>query len=191
MRAAGAFLREDPEATLTVVGAPPRGGEGHLAELRAAVDSSVVGERIFLVGHRPDAAAAMADFDLLAVPSLAEPFGTVAAEAAAAGVPVVATATGGLTEVVLDGETGLLVPSGDAEALAAAVAGLLRDPGRLAGLGRRAHAEAARFAPERYAAVRQYTEQPVRQGVLERPWDRLIGGIVLGSEAFARPMVSR
>jgi hypothetical protein len=36
--------------------------------------------------------------------------------------------------------------------------------------------------------VRQYTEQPVRQGVLERPWDRLVGGLVLGSETFARQL---
>jgi putative transposase len=41
---------------------------------------------------------------------------------------------------------------------------------------------------ERRAAVRQYTEQPVRQGVLERPWDRLVGGLVLGSETFARAL---
>jgi REP element-mobilizing transposase RayT len=45
-----------------------------------------------------------------------------------------------------------------------------------------------RTEAERCAAVRQYTEQPIRQGVLERPWDRLVGGIVLGSEAFARQL---
>ena len=48
-----------------------------------------------------------------------------------------------------------------------------------------------RTPAERCAAVRQYTEQPVRQGVLERPWDRLIGGLVLGSEAFARQLRKR
>lgn len=45
-----------------------------------------------------------------------------------------------------------------------------------------------RTQAERLAAVREYTEQPVRQGVLERPWDRLVGGLVLGSEAFARQL---
>jgi hypothetical protein len=45
-----------------------------------------------------------------------------------------------------------------------------------------------RTQAERCAALREYTEQPVRQGVLERPWDRLVGGIVLGSEAFARQL---
>ena len=42
-----------------------------------------------------------------------------------------------------------------------------------------------RSEAERCAALRQYTEQPVRQGVLERPWDRLVAGLVLGSESFA------
>jgi REP element-mobilizing transposase RayT len=41
---------------------------------------------------------------------------------------------------------------------------------------------------ERCTALRQYTEQPVRQGALERPWDRLVGGVVLGSEIFARQL---
>ena len=41
---------------------------------------------------------------------------------------------------------------------------------------------------ERRAAFRQYTEQPIRQGVVERPWDRLVGGLVLGTEAFARQL---
>lgn len=151
VRAAGTFLREHPEATLTLVGAPPPGGESYEEELREAVASSDVGERIELTGYRPDAAGAMVEFDLLAVPSLAEPFGTVAAEAAAAGVPVVASEVGGLPEVVLDGESGVLVPAGDVQALAGAVTSLLDQPERLLALGRRAHAEAQRFAPERYA----------------------------------------
>ncbi len=45
-----------------------------------------------------------------------------------------------------------------------------------------------RTEAERQAALREYTEQPVRQGVLERPWDRLIAGMVLGSEAFAKKL---
>ena len=44
---------------------------------------------------------------------------------------------------------------------------------------------------ERRAALREYTEQPVRQGVVERPWDRLIAGMVLGTEAFARELGRR
>jgi hypothetical protein len=45
-----------------------------------------------------------------------------------------------------------------------------------------------RSETEQCTALRQYTEQPVRQGALERPWDRLVGGLVLGSEIFARQL---
>jgi glycosyltransferase involved in cell wall biosynthesis len=53
------------------------------------------------------------------------------------GVPVIASAVGGLPEVVIDGETGLLIPPGDEEALARALEALLRDPERGAEMGRR------------------------------------------------------
>jgi len=43
-----------------------------------------------------------------------------------------------------------------------------------------------RTVAERRAALREYTEQPVREGAIERPWDRLVAGVVLGTEAFAR-----
>jgi glycosyltransferase involved in cell wall biosynthesis len=150
-RAAAAFLGGRPEASLTIVGEPPAGGEGYEDELRRAVANSGVAERIELAGFRPDAAAAMRGFDVLAVPSFAEPFGTVAAEAAAAGVPVVASRVGGLTEVVLDGETGVLVEPGDPGALAAAIGAVLDDPPRRQAMAERAYAESERFAPERYA----------------------------------------
>ena len=57
--------------------------------------------------------------DIAVVPSLSESFGLVALEALACGVPVIATAVGGLKEVVVDGECGLLVPPGDGLGLAA------------------------------------------------------------------------
>lgn len=81
------------------------------------------------------------------VPSVwPEPFGMVAVEAMTAGVPVVASATGGLVDIVDDGVTGLLVPPGDAAALAAAVRKLVDNPDEARRLGRAAAARAGRFA---------------------------------------------
>jgi alpha-maltose-1-phosphate synthase len=70
-----------------------------------------------------------------ACPSVYEPFGLINLEAMACGTPVVASAVGGIPEVVVDGETGLLVPPGDPGILAAALGRLLADPARGARLG--------------------------------------------------------
>ena len=79
----------------------------------------------------------------------AEPFGIVAIEAAAAGKPIVASAIGGLRDIVLDGETGLLVPPGDGEALRAALARMIGDARLRARMGEAARRRALDFAPQR------------------------------------------
>ncbi len=84
--------------------------------------------------------------DLCLMPSRHESFGMVALEAMACGVPVVASRVGGLTVTVQDGVTGLLVPEGDAGALADGIAALLEDEGRRGALGRQAMEWARRFA---------------------------------------------
>jgi glycosyltransferase involved in cell wall biosynthesis len=77
-----------------------------------------------------------AEAELAAVPSLYEGFSLPAVEAMACGVPIVATTGGALPEVVgRDGETGLLVPPGDASALALALGRALDDPGMRARIG--------------------------------------------------------
>ena len=73
--------------------------------------------------------------DLYVHPALMEGFGIAVLEAMAMRKPVVATTTGGLPEIVQDGETGMLVPPGDADALARAVSSLLQDPARRRQLG--------------------------------------------------------
>jgi glycosyltransferase involved in cell wall biosynthesis len=80
---------------------------------------------------------------MVVVPSLwAEPLGMVAIEAAAAGVPVIASRVGGLPEVVLDGDTGVLVDAGDAGGLAKAIEELWNDDGRVGRMRRRARQRA-------------------------------------------------
>jgi len=150
IRAADVFLTEHPTATLTVIGQPPAGDDGRYAsQLREAAASMSGHERIVFAGHVPNAAREIAGFDLLVIPSHAEPLASVTGEAAAVGTPVVATRVGGLPEGVGDG--GLLVAPGDPGALAEAIGGLLGDPDRRRELSERALAGAFRFDPQRFA----------------------------------------
>jgi glycosyltransferase involved in cell wall biosynthesis len=124
--------------------------------------------RVHFLGLRPDARALLPAFSVLAVPSLGrEGFSLAALEAMDAGLPVVASRTGGLSEAVEDGVTGHLVPEGDPRALAAAIADLLADPRRARAWGEegrrrverhyRAAAMTARVEAEYEAALRQVT----------------------------------
>jgi glycosyltransferase involved in cell wall biosynthesis len=83
-----------------------------------------------LTGFRHDAVALLAAADVAVLSSRDEGLGTTLLDAMLAGVPVVATAAGGVVEVVRDGVDGLLVPVGDGAALGAAIVRVLRD-GRL------------------------------------------------------------
>jgi glycosyltransferase involved in cell wall biosynthesis len=115
-----------PAARLVIVG----GGE-QLAELRELAAGLGLEARIDFAGpiDHADVPTYLHRFDLFVVPSLTdrESFGVAAVEASACGLPVIASKVGGLPEVVLDGQTGLLVPPGDVGALAGAMARLLAD----------------------------------------------------------------
>lgn len=106
------------------------------AELRAYAAERGVADHVSFEGFRADVPGLLADLDVFVLPSLWEGFGLVLLEAMAAGRPVVASAVGPIPEIVVEGETGLLVPPGDSDALARAVARLLRDPDLAARLGR-------------------------------------------------------
>ena len=106
-------------------------GEGQLRERISAEHPSV---RLMPPAAPTEIAAWMRAADVVVVPSRREPLGLAAVEALACGTPVIASAVGGLKEVVRDGENGLLVPPEDPAAIAAAL-GRLDDPGLRARLG--------------------------------------------------------
>ncbi len=111
-------------------------GEGYLHnQLRAQAASLGLGGVVQFAGFRDDLDDFMSCIDIFAHPALAEGLGVAALKAAAAAVPVVGFAAGGLPEAVLDGATGLLVPPEDTAALALALATLIDDPGRRKALG--------------------------------------------------------
>jgi glycosyltransferase involved in cell wall biosynthesis len=103
-------------------------GQGPLeAEVRALHARLGLGDRFLLLGHRPDAVRVMAACDVFVLASLYEGLGVAVMEALALGLPVVATAVGGVPEVVEHGREGLLVPAGRPPELAAALVTLLTD----------------------------------------------------------------
>ena len=123
-------------------------GGGPLREsLEAQADALGIRDRVEFLGWIvPDRIPAEINrASMVLVPSRHEPFGLVALEAALMARPVVASRVGGLREVVLDGETGLMIPPEDPHALAGAIARLLDDPemARRMGQAARAHALAS------------------------------------------------
>jgi glycosyltransferase involved in cell wall biosynthesis len=115
---------------LTLVGdGPERGNLEHLAEELGC------GERVHVTGWQADVGAEVARFHAVAMPSWYEGLPLALLEAMAAGVPVVATPVGSIPQVVESGVTGLLVPPGDADALADALRRLQVDPLLAARLG--------------------------------------------------------
>jgi glycosyltransferase involved in cell wall biosynthesis len=113
---------------LTVVGAPTtrrEAAEG--AQIRRFVED-LLGDRVRFVDPTEDVPAAMRALDVVVNGSWAEPFGRTVLEAQACGVPVVASAAGGIPEFVQDAVNGLLFPPGDDRSLASALESLLADP---------------------------------------------------------------
>ncbi len=131
-----------------LVGPDEGGMEAHVRGAARAL-----GPRLHFPGPTREPERFMAAADLFCVPSYREGFGISALEAAAAGLPSVATRIYGLTDAVEDGETGILVPPRDAPALADAIATLLRDSSRRRTMGGAARDRALRlFSGERIVA---------------------------------------
>jgi len=144
-------LAELPGAELVVAGGPPAGelgGDPEARRLTALAERLGVADRVRLLGRvgRCDLPALYRSADLVVSVPWYEPFGIVPLEAMACGVPVVASAVGGLVDTVVDGVTGVHVPPRRPRLLAEAIAGLLAAPERRATLG----ATGARRARRRY-----------------------------------------
>ena len=133
-----------PNAHALIVGGALFSGEApYEAELRARAELPSYAGRVHMLGARDDVPRLLSACDVVVHPSvLAEPFGRVLVEAMLASRPVVATRAGGVPEVVTDGETGLLVPPGDAQVLGEALEALRRDATRSATLASRGAAHA-------------------------------------------------
>jgi glycosyltransferase involved in cell wall biosynthesis len=145
VEAAALVVREVPDARFVIA------GEG---ELRQALERQIKDRRlekhVLLAGFRPDALSLHKAFDIFVMSSVTEGLGTSLLDAMACAKPVVATAAGGIPEVVADGETGILVPPRDHEAMARAIVTLLTDSALRRRMGEAGLARVrARFSAER------------------------------------------
>src|SRR4051812_47624273 len=143
VKAAPAIRAARPDVRIVIVGDDPYADEE--SDYAAAVRAS---DEVEHVGRVAGAASILGHLDVLVLPSLQEPFGTVVAEATAAGTPLVATPVGSLPELVTAGVTGALVEPGDTAALAVAVLRVLEDREAMSVAAR---AAATRFGADAYA----------------------------------------
>jgi L-malate glycosyltransferase len=152
IEAAALVVRQVPDARFVIA------GEGELRPtLERAIRDHRLEKHVLLAGFRPDVLSMHKAFDIFVMSSVTEGLGTSLLDAMAGGKPVVATSTGGIPEVVLDGVTGLLVAPRDHQAMAAAIVRLLKNPTLRQRMG---EAGAAR-AREKFSADRML-EQTVR-----------------------------
>lgn len=130
-------------------------GDGPLRPaLEAEARAAGVADRVRFLGWRDDVPRLLAGLDVLLMPSLWEGFGLVILEAMSQRLPVIASRVSAIPEIVADGETGLLVPARDADALAGALALLLGDYGLRRHLGLLAEERLeTRFSPDRMVSA--------------------------------------
>jgi len=113
------------------------GGGALRGELEVLTDSLGIARDVYFLGDRSDVRELLQGFDLFAMSSVTEGYSIALLEAAATGLPIVATAVGGNAEIVLEGVNGRIVSSGDAATLGQAIESILSDPANAAEMGRR------------------------------------------------------
>lgn len=133
---------KEPETWFVIVGGAIFDiSDEYPQQLHALAANLGIADQVVFTGHLADVRPALAAMDVFVHPGDQEPFGLVNIEAMAMGKPVVAFAHGALPEIVVDRETGLLVPPGDEATLAEAVIALLRDTSLRKGMGRAGRAQ--------------------------------------------------
>jgi L-malate glycosyltransferase len=157
IEAASHVIRDLPDVRFVIL------GEGELkSQLEHDIHARRLEKHVVLGGFRPDVMSFHRAFDLFVLSSVTEGLGTSLLDAMAASKPIVATNAGGIPEVVVDGQTGVLVPPRDPQALAQAIVGLLRNDALREEMGRRAFARvqsrfsAARMVEQTLAAYRAH-----------------------------------
>jgi glycosyltransferase involved in cell wall biosynthesis len=140
---AGEILTQGLQTEFWVVGTD-LARSGYDETLKDMARTMELGSAVRFTGFRADIPSVMSELDLVVSASHYESFGRTLVEAMAAARPVVATAVGGVPEIIDDGVTGLLVPPHDPSALASGVARLLSDPALRARMGRAGREHASR-----------------------------------------------
>lgn len=155
-----------PKAVFAVLGDDLKGKGALRQAMEHRVSEHGLGPRFHFLGFRDNAPDLIPAFDIVAVPSHVEPLGNATLEAMAAGVPVVGSRVGGIPEMVVDGETGRLVPPKDPRALAGALERLVTDQALREQFGQAGRARAvARFS------LRAHADR------LQSVYDRLLGTV--------------
>jgi mannosyltransferase len=149
------LLPRYPAVTAVIVGAETSDQRSFAEKLRQRVRAAGLTERVLFFGELPidDVPSWFQRISIYAFTSRNEGFGLTLLEAMAAGNAVVAARAGAADRVITDGDTGLLVPPGDVDALALALEPLLHDPAAAAAMGARARARVVQeFSIDREAA---------------------------------------
>jgi len=140
--AAEILVNRGPDPFFVVLGDDLKTGGATRRAMEARVSALGMSKRFMFLGFRKDAPRLVQAFDVIAVPSHVEPLGNATLEAMAAGRPVIGTRVGGIPEMIVDGETGALVPPSDPRALAEAIARVVHDVQLRSGMARAARERA-------------------------------------------------
>jgi len=164
VKAMAGLMTDRPNLHLVFVGS----GSPVFEQTQALVESLGLSQRIHLMGTRRDVPNLLAGFDLFALATEQEASGTVYVEAQASGLAVVGTDVGGVSEMFVDGETGLLIPPRDGPALTEALRRLIDDPAlrrSMGEAGRRRVRDEGKFSTARLV---ERTEEVYARWLAER-----------------------